>query len=75
MANTEVFYVKFFSLIWRCLLTEYVLFTSFILITLLRNAVRKFGMFLAAPGSITRYQNCTGDVTNLVLLFLFLMCW
>ena len=46
MANIEVFRQKFFRLTWRCLLTEYVLSTSFILITLLHNAVRKFGTFL-----------------------------
>jgi len=28
------------------MLTEYVVFTPFILITLLHNAMRKFGMFL-----------------------------
>jgi len=38
--------VKIFTIIQRCLLTEYVLFTSFILITILHNAVRKFGTFL-----------------------------
>jgi len=46
MANTEVFQAKFFTLIPRCLLTEYALFTSFILIRLLHNAVRKFGTFI-----------------------------
>ena len=45
-ANTEVFKAKIFRLIRRCLLTEYVLFTSFILITLMHNVVRNFRMFL-----------------------------
>jgi len=36
------------------LLTEYVLFTSFILIALLHNAVRKFGTFFASPGIYSR---------------------
>jgi len=34
----------------RFLLTEYVLFNSFTLITLLHNAVRKFVIFSAPPG-------------------------
>jgi len=37
---------KFSDLFGDVFLTEYVLFTSFILITLLHNAVRKFGTFL-----------------------------
>jgi len=37
--------VKIFTIIQRRLLTEYMLFTSFILTTLLHNAVRKFRMF------------------------------
>ena len=32
------------------LLSEYVLFSSFVLITLLHNAMRKFGTFFAPPG-------------------------
>jgi len=50
MVNTKAFHAKIFRLIRRRLLTDYVLFTSFILITLLHNAVQKFGMFLAPPG-------------------------
>jgi len=46
-----VFKAKIFRLIRRCLLTEYVRFTSFILITLFHNAVRNFGTFYCA----TRY--------------------
>ena len=38
--------MKTFVLIQRRLLTEYVLSTSFILITLLHNAVRKLGTFI-----------------------------
>ena len=50
-ANTQVFYAKISRLSRRCLLTECVLFTSVVSISLSYNAVRKFGTFFAPPGS------------------------
>jgi len=37
--------VKIYTIIRRYLLTEYLLFTSYIFITLLHNTVQKFGTF------------------------------
>jgi len=53
------------------LLTEYVLFTLFILVTLLHNAVRKFGTFFYAPPGIM----CARNIKPAVCRMGFFMDW